>query len=244
VAEQLGYPVSAVEAPAHLFLRYDDGRYRSNIEATSGGGELSDEQIARVLEVTPEALRSGSMMRSLSKRELLGVLIAETAVRLLREWNVGLAIQLSEMALKVHPRSIAAHWNLAVALNHRAAMRASLRVPGEKEERGGGPRVKADAKAALTHAREDTPRCACAARKDYWKRVSSLGGTEVGGVKPAPRPFDVASLLRPGGQAIHLVVEPPPGLLGDMMQDPRTCFRACGEMFGPSKPGSPRAPRP
>jgi len=44
VAERLGYPVKAVSAPQHFFLRYDDGQSRVNIEATSGSVP-SDQQI-------------------------------------------------------------------------------------------------------------------------------------------------------------------------------------------------------
>ncbi|WP_158620014.1 transglutaminase family protein [Corallococcus sicarius] len=238
VAERLGYPVKMVEAPQHFFLRYESGDDRSNIEATSNGAEASDERIVRELSVTPKALKTGAMMRSLTKRELLGALIAETAARQLRDWNIGLGAQLSELALKAYPNSIAAHWNLAIAYNHRASMRNALRTPGEVDVPGGKVQAKEDTRAALAHAEEATRLGAPAPlTRDYWTRVSSIGGTEVGGTRPTPKPFDVASLLRPGGQSIQLTLDAPPALLESARRDPGSCMRICANLCGPS-PGN------
>lgn len=42
VGERLGLPVYGVVVPGHFFVRYDDGRYRFNIETTSKGAGTDD----------------------------------------------------------------------------------------------------------------------------------------------------------------------------------------------------------
>ncbi|WP_158622235.1 transglutaminase family protein [Corallococcus sp. CA047B] len=238
VAERLGYPVAMVEAPHHFFLRYEDGRFRSNIEATSGGGEASNEKIILDLEIPQEAISSGAMMRSLSKKELLGALIAEVAARLMQDWNLGLAARLSELALTAHPRSMTAHWNLALAYNYEAAMRSSVRIPGEKAASQKKPRVMEAARRALNHAQDATrlgapPPLA----SDYWTKVSNLGDTEVGARKPPPRPFDVSTLFAPGGKPIQFALAVDPVIFERASREPGSVLGVCSRLCGPA-PGN------
>jgi hypothetical protein len=72
LGERLGCPIKGVNANEHFFCRWDDGKYVSNIEVTSGGGWSPDEDYVRDMEMTPEQLRSGAYMRTLTKRELIG----------------------------------------------------------------------------------------------------------------------------------------------------------------------------
>lgn len=238
VAEQLSYPVAVVEAPHHFFLRYDDGEFSSNIEATSGGGEVSNERIILDLGVSQEAISSGAMMRSLSKRELLGSLIAEVAARLMGDWNIGLAARLSELALKAHPRSTAATWNLALAYNYEAAMRSAVQMPGEKVVPHKKPRVMEAARRALNHAATATRLGAPAPLSpDYWMKVSTLGTTEVAKKKPRPQPFDVSSLFTPGGRPIQFALAVDPFIFERASHDPGGVMRICSNLCGPS-PGN------
>ncbi|MBU8895430.1 transglutaminase-like domain-containing protein [Corallococcus sp. M34] len=238
VAERLDYPVAIVEAPQHFFLRYQEGSYRSNIEATSGGGEASDERIIQDLEVPSEAVSSGAMMRSLSKRELLGALIAEVAARLVNDWNVGLGARLSELALTVHPRSITANWNLALVFNYLAAMRVSVQSPGGRIPPHKTPRVKDDARRALVYSQKATRLGAPHPLvQDYWTRVSKMGGTEVGAKKPPPEPFDVSSLFNPGGRPIQFALAADPFLFERARRDPGSVLSVCANVCGPA-PGN------
>ena len=114
VAERMGYPIHAVLAPQHMFLRYDDGSYHSNIEAANGGGEATDQAIAREMEIPPEGLRSGAYMRSLTKRELLAAVVAgmgSTLTVFKRKFDAKLIL---EKVLTAYPKNAEAHFNLAV----------------------------------------------------------------------------------------------------------------------------------
>ena len=46
LAERLGLPLYAVATPSHVFLRYDDGTTRINIETLQNGAEVPDESAA------------------------------------------------------------------------------------------------------------------------------------------------------------------------------------------------------
>jgi hypothetical protein len=76
---RLGWPVSLAAARAHLFLRYDDGLVRHNVEATQSGyggmNSPTDEDLIRKYRLPPEALSSGSDLRAVTPRELLGIFV-------------------------------------------------------------------------------------------------------------------------------------------------------------------------
>jgi len=78
---KLGLPLYLVSAPQHVFVRYDDGRERFNIETTTGGTLHDDdaflqEQLGRT--VTAQA--GGVDFLTLSNATVLGVLLQERAV--------------------------------------------------------------------------------------------------------------------------------------------------------------------
>jgi hypothetical protein len=76
---RLGWPVSLACVKSHLICRYDDGRVTYNIEATSTGrGGFSaptDEDLIRKFGLPPVAISSGSDLRALKPREMLGVFV-------------------------------------------------------------------------------------------------------------------------------------------------------------------------
>jgi hypothetical protein len=76
---RLGWPVSLACAKSHYFCRYDDGLATHNIEATqSGYGGFSspfDEDLVKRYHLPPIAIASGSDLRALTPREMLGVFV-------------------------------------------------------------------------------------------------------------------------------------------------------------------------
>jgi regulator of sirC expression with transglutaminase-like and TPR domain len=72
IAQRVGYPISVVIAPDHMFVRYSDPSFdKQNIEVTSGGQWFPDQHYVDRFKVSKSGLKSGAYMRSLSKRELL-----------------------------------------------------------------------------------------------------------------------------------------------------------------------------
>ena len=71
LAERLDLPIFAVATPSHVFLRYDDGTTRINIETLQGAANVSDEQYIREQKIPERSIRRGVFMRNLTTDELL-----------------------------------------------------------------------------------------------------------------------------------------------------------------------------
>lgn len=76
---RMGWPVSLACIKSHFICRYDDGRVQHNIETThpSTGGFKSDpdEFIIREEGLTAKAISTGSDLRAVKPRELLGLFL-------------------------------------------------------------------------------------------------------------------------------------------------------------------------
>jgi len=76
---RLGWPVSLACVRSHYILRYDDGLVTHNIEATQAGygGFKSDpdDYIIKEYGLPPVAISSGSDLRAVRPRELLGIFV-------------------------------------------------------------------------------------------------------------------------------------------------------------------------
>jgi hypothetical protein len=80
IGRRMGWPVSLACARSHLLSRFDDGEVVHNIEATSThpGSFASDPDDVYIerFRLPSRAIKSGSDLRSLSAREMLGVFIS------------------------------------------------------------------------------------------------------------------------------------------------------------------------
>ena len=76
---RLGWPVSLACVRSHLILRSDNGLVQYNVEATrSGLGGMStppDEYYIKHYNLPPEAIQTGSDLRAVTPRELLGLFV-------------------------------------------------------------------------------------------------------------------------------------------------------------------------
>ncbi|AGA28339.1 transglutaminase family protein [Singulisphaera acidiphila] len=76
---RLGWPVSLACVRSHYICRYDDGTVTHNIEATQAGygGFKSDpdEYLIERYELPPKAISSGSDLRAVNPREMLGIFL-------------------------------------------------------------------------------------------------------------------------------------------------------------------------
>ena len=116
VAQRLGYPIYAVSAPQHFFLRYvDPGFTNQNIEATGGGGYSSNEEYIASLQISLDALAQGTYLRTLTNREYLGLLIEQNGIYWGRHNNNEKAIEYLEIATRLNPRAADSIRSLGVA---------------------------------------------------------------------------------------------------------------------------------
>ena len=106
LAERLGLPARAVELPSHVFPRYDDGRFRCNIE-TLENGKLFTDAAARVeFRTAPGAVERGVYLRSLTRKEFAAIILDyRSTVLSKRRQRMGAAEAGFILAAKLHPRS-------------------------------------------------------------------------------------------------------------------------------------------
>lgn len=85
VAYRLRWPLKAVVAADHMWCRWDDGKSRFNLEATSNTSDghqgsfatPPDEHYAETLHVSPKAREIGSDLTTLTARQTLGVYLQQ-----------------------------------------------------------------------------------------------------------------------------------------------------------------------
>jgi len=114
LADRLGWPIQAALSPQHFFCRYvDDKLEKNNIEATLGGGYLSNERYISDAAIPQKALKNGVYLRTLSKKEYLGVLLLNNARHFYeRADSLAKAIYYTQLAISLDSTLSGGHWNL------------------------------------------------------------------------------------------------------------------------------------
>ena len=106
LAQKLGFPIYAVSAPDHFFVRYVDRKLkRQNIEATNAGAFSPKSRYIQDFKIPKIALENGSYLKSMSYREYTGSLIAQNAVVWGRKGITVRARLYAETAKKLNPFS-------------------------------------------------------------------------------------------------------------------------------------------
>jgi len=135
VAERLDLPFHAILAPEHVFVRYDDGTTRRNVEVTERGRETDDEEYVNAegrFRILPAQLERGRYLVPMGKKALLSRLLSNLANV---HYTPGLGIEgtkntrafeMVERALRFDPRNES-------ALLVRAQIRFEL-DPSAREE--------------------------------------------------------------------------------------------------------------
>ena len=111
LAERLQLPIFAVATPSHVFLRYDDGTVRINIETLQGGANIPDEQYIREQKIPESSIRRGIFMRNLTANEFLAQVHNNLGVVYSERKDYNAAAREYESALDLDPRLPAALYN-------------------------------------------------------------------------------------------------------------------------------------
>jgi hypothetical protein len=109
IGRRLGWPAGLACVNTHYVCRYDDGERVYNIEATDTGrggfSAGSDEEYIEQEGVSPMAISSGSDLRKLTAREMLGVFIQSRGRHYADTDQTSLAAQDYALAHTLFPRS-------------------------------------------------------------------------------------------------------------------------------------------
>jgi regulator of sirC expression with transglutaminase-like and TPR domain len=127
LAEHLELPIYAVATPSHVFLRYDDGTIRINIETLHGGANVPDEQYVREQKIPEESIRRGIFMRNLSAGEFLAQMHNNLGVVYSERKNYDAAAKEYEIALDLDARLPAALYNWGNDLLRQGEYRKAIR---------------------------------------------------------------------------------------------------------------------
>lgn len=114
IAEKLNYPVYAVNAPDHTFLRYhvNDHEY-INIEVTSGGLEIPDLFYIDDFMIPKNTYKNGVYLKTLTKMEYIGDLLHKNAVTYMRNGDYETAIKYLELSVELNKQNSHNHRTLA-----------------------------------------------------------------------------------------------------------------------------------
>jgi regulator of sirC expression with transglutaminase-like and TPR domain len=149
LAERLGLPVRGVNTPQHLFLRYDDGSDRINIETLAGGREVPDDHYRRRDRIEESSVARGIFLADLDADRFLSQLANNLGTLRSRDGHPDRAAALYRRALDLDPRNPTAHYNLALEemtagrlSEPRAGAEQPRRLPGAaRRRRRGGRRL-------------------------------------------------------------------------------------------------------
>jgi regulator of sirC expression with transglutaminase-like and TPR domain len=111
LAEELDLPIRGVATPKHLFLRWDDGKFRRNIELFQKGREVPDEDYIREQKIPKESLEEGVFLANLTHREFLGFLYQNIGVLESQRGDFASSKEYYLWALARNPRLAAAYYN-------------------------------------------------------------------------------------------------------------------------------------
>jgi len=127
LAERLDLPIYAVATPSHVFLRYDDGSARINIETLQGGANMPDDQYISEQKIPEESIRRGIFMRNLTTDEILAQVHNNLGVVYSERKDYDAAAKEYETALDLDPRLPAARYNWGNDLLREGQYREAVR---------------------------------------------------------------------------------------------------------------------
>ena len=121
VAEKVGAPLYGVAAPNHFFVRYDDGRFRRNLELTREGAAIEDADLRKRFGEHPLYLRN------LKTDEVRAYLLHNRGYVALAARHYRPAHADFDAALRLVPGLPEAHRNLGVLLGQQKQWEAAKR---------------------------------------------------------------------------------------------------------------------
>lgn len=115
LAERLGLPFHGVAAPKHMFVRYDDGKKRINIETTDKGEKYEDSYYEKLFMLHSTYRNHGFYLKNLRKREVVEGFLHTLGVAYGTRGMHNKAIAKFRKAIEINPDYAEAHYNLGVA---------------------------------------------------------------------------------------------------------------------------------
>lgn len=116
IAEGLQLPIHGVSVPEHLFVRYDDGDFRRNIETGYNGMATPDSYYVNMpgKRISQVSIKNGSYLKNLSRSEVIASIYLNRSIIQKENGNVELALKDVNHAIKLHENNAEAFCNRGV----------------------------------------------------------------------------------------------------------------------------------
>lgn len=126
MAERIGVPLYGSVVPTHIFVRYDDGAYRRNIEPTNNGYQVTDKEYIDELESEFDELTpidtsfkedfARYYLTNLTKKQVLGCFLMNLGKTQVHAGNVDTGLYLLKLANICNPKDPSILHNLGNVL--------------------------------------------------------------------------------------------------------------------------------
>ncbi|MGC8940987.1 MAG: tetratricopeptide repeat protein, partial [Candidatus Nanoarchaeia archaeon] len=119
LAEQLDLPIYGITLPEHVAVRWDDSKFKRNIETTDEGIEVFDSDYRKKYNISQKSIKEGVYLRNLSKKEVVGWLLSNRGVAYADKGELDKAIQDFNKALELDPNFVEAYNNRGIAYAYK-----------------------------------------------------------------------------------------------------------------------------
>lgn len=105
LGESIGLDLTLSTTPLHVFVKWTEAETGKiwNLETTSGGGFTRDEHYRKLLPMTDEAIGNGVYLKTLSRKEALGVMASAVLDDLLRRGRYEDAVVVADVLIATNP---------------------------------------------------------------------------------------------------------------------------------------------
>lgn len=120
VGRRLGYPMKLALAREHIFIRWDDGKERFNIEGAGNGGiDFPDDNFYRSwpFPISDKMMASGEFLKPLTPREELATFLLMRGVVFHAHERYAEAAEAYSAAHRLMPKALSPHLALLTAMN-------------------------------------------------------------------------------------------------------------------------------
>jgi regulator of sirC expression with transglutaminase-like and TPR domain len=256
LAERLGLPIYGVNAPQHFFLRWDDGNYRSNIEATGGGGEVPDEQYVRDFHITEGELAKGCFMSNMTTEQVIGNIYEARGSYYMRKRQTEKAIRDYRKTVELNPKNVEIWSNLSKTFRQQGKTklaeecREKCRQLGYNFNRPTNEQDLAYIDHFIATAKQqglDTSEAEALRERSRWKRFRQLRQQELTfGRAPRKRPGSYAERYMADWRKKHPLPgrQPNPRFPGAIPRPGHSTPTSHPQPHVPTPPQNPYQPRP
>lgn len=116
IAEGLRLPIYGVSVPEHIFVRYDDGDFRRNIETGYEGMFTPDSYYINIpgKRISQASIRNGCYLKNLTRNEVVADIYLNRSIIQKEKGNIPAALQDVNRAIELHGNDAVAYCNRGV----------------------------------------------------------------------------------------------------------------------------------